>query len=415
MLKQIFLLIIALSLFSCAEDTPGIIDPSPNDPEEPTLQDQGTEEDLQNAMIDFGFKTFLQIQNDDPSEENILISPLSIETALYMASNGAADETLTEMRDAMELGTFYPSGINATYENVIAEINADASDKTFMNSAQAAFYNPNLFDIDEDFKSNLEDFYSADVYDDRFNVEEINGWADEKTNGRIPKVLEQIKEDEFMFVMNALYFLGDWDKPFAAESTFDRNFNFVDGRRPTVKMMNNDSGFSHHIGDDLSAVDLLFADQKFAMTFIRPEKDLNSFLGDHDFNSMSDRYHDLITDQLGEERLDLYLPKFEIKYKRELSTDLKEMGMPRAFDMNTAQFQKVGNAGGNIYLSRVIHDTFLKIDEKGAEGAAVTTVGFGVESVPPTIVFDKPFLVVLRHIETGIPIFIGKISDPLAM
>ena len=413
MLKQVIFLIIALCIFSCAEDTPEESDPNTNNPEEPSLKDQGTEEDLQKAMIDFGFKTFLQIQNDDPSEENILISPFSIETALYMASNGAENETLTEMREAMELGTFYPSGVNATYENVIGEINMDASDKTFMKSAQAAFYNPNLFDIDEDFKSNLENFYSADVYGDRFNVEAINGWADEKTNGRIPKVLEQIKEDEFMFVMNALYFLGDWDKPFAPESTNDRNFNFVDGIRPTVKMMNNDSGFPYHIGDDLSAVDLLFADQKFAMTFIRPENDLNSFLGDHDFNSLSERYNTLIADQISESRLDLYLPKFEIKYKRELSTDLKEMGMPRAFDMSSAQFQKVGNAGGNIYLSRVIHDTFLKIDEKGAEGAAVTTVGFGVESVSPTIVFDKPFLVVLRHIETGIPIFIGKISDPL--
>jgi len=414
MLKQVIFLIIALCIFSCAEDTPEENDPNTNNPEEPSLKDQGNEEDLQKAMIDFGFKTFLQIQNDDPSEENILISPLSIETALYMASNGAENETLTEMREAMELGNLYPSGVNATYENVIGEINMDASDKTFMKSAQAAFYNPNLFDIDEDFKSNLENFYSADVYGDRFNVEAINGWADERTNGRIPKVLEQIKEDEFMFVMNALYFLGDWDKPFAPEYTNDRNFNFVDGRRPTVKMMNTDSGFAHHIGDDLSAVDLMFADQKFAMTFIRPEKDLNSFLGDHDFNSLSERYNALIADQISESRLDLYLPKFEIKYKRELSTDLKEMGMPRVFDMSSAQFQKVGNAGGNIYLSRVIHDTFLKIDEKGAEGAAVTTVGFGVESVPPTIVFDKPFLVVLRHIETGIPIFIGKISDPLS-
>jgi len=65
-------------------------------------------------------------------------------------------------------------------------------------------------------------------------------------------------------------------------------------------------------------------------------------------------------------------------------------------------------------LTRVIHDTFLKIDEKGAEGAAVTTVGFGVESITQTIIFDRPFLIVLRHVESGVPIFIGKISDPNA-
>jgi len=150
------------------------------------------------------------------------------------------------------------------------------------------------------------------------------------------------------------------------------------------------------------------------MTFIQPKNSVAEFLDENTYHEISERYTKLVSDQLQESRLLLKLPKFEVKYKRELSTDLKAMGMPRAFDMNNAQFQKVGNAGGNIYLTRVIHDTFLKIDEKGAEGAAVTTVGFGVESVPPTIIFDRPFLLVLRHVETGIPIFIGKISDPLS-
>lgn len=413
MFRIIVALILGIGLISCSDENTPIVDPAIPGSTEPPIEEQGNQEDLQEDMINLGFKTFLQINSDSEDDENILISPLSIETALYMAANGAEEETLSEIRTALEMGDFYPNGINENYQQLIAAINADGSDKTFLTSAQAAFYNPSLFDIDETFQSNLENFYDAEVHDDKFNLESINGWANEKTNGRIPKVLDNIREDEFMFVMNALYFLGDWDVPFAEESTRDANFNFIDGRRPTVRMMNNDTSLPHYIGNDLSAVDLLFADEKFSMTFIRPDADINTFLAGHDFNSFAARYNELVNDQIQSERLDLFLPKFEIKYKRELSTDLKEMGMPRAFDMSSAQFKKVGMAGGNIYLSRVIHDTFLKIDEKGAEGAAVTTVGFGVESVPPTITFDKPFLVVIRHIESGIPIFIGKISDPL--
>lgn len=413
MVRILISLFICLTIISCSDEDPNPNNPITTDPEEPSISDQGTIEDLQQDMIDLGFKTFLQIHGDTPEDENILISPLSIETALYMAANGAEKETLTEIRTALEMGDFYPSGVNEQYKKTIALISDDASDKTYLRSAQAAFYNPNLFDMDEGFRSALQDSYDADVFDDKFNLEAINGWADEKTNGRIPKVLDKIKEEEFMFLMNALYFLGDWEKPFPEESTYDNKFDFADGRRPTVPMMSQDASLHHYIGDDLSAADLQFKDRKFAMTFILPTDNVNTYLSDNSFEAIATRYKELVDDELSESRLQLYLPKFELKYKRELSKDLKAMGMVRAFDENDAQFGKVGNAGGNIFLTRVIHDTFLKIDEKGAEGAAVTTVGFGVESVPPTITFDRPFLLVLRHIETGVPIFIGKVNDPL--
>ena len=253
---------LVILFIACSDNISDPPNPVVTDPEEPSIDEQGSLQDLQDDMLNLGFKTFFQINSDTPEDENILISPLSIETALYMAANGAEAETLDEIRAALEMGSFYPTGVNEKYKALIETINADASDKTYLNSAQAAFYNPGLFDIDETFKSNLENFYDADVYDDKFNLEAINGWANEKTNGRIPKVLDKIKEEEFMFVMNALYFLGDWEKPFAEESTIDGNFNFVNNQRPTVRMMNQDSGLPHYIGVDLKAVDLKFVESK---------------------------------------------------------------------------------------------------------------------------------------------------------
>jgi len=411
MKRLIAFFLVGIFFIACDEN---LTDPkNPIKDEEPSIAEQGDETDLYQSMMDFGFKTFMQLNSVDESD-NILISPLSIETALYMTANGAQDETLTEIRETLDLGDFYPSGINILFQDLIDKMTNDGTDNTFLNLSQAAFYNPDLFSIDSEFKENLEKYYSAEVYDDKFDIESINGWANENTEGRIPKVLQEIKDEEFMFLMNALYFLGDWEKPFAAESTRDHKFDFIDGRRPTVPMMNQDANLSHYIDDDLKAVDLAFAGGKFAMTFIQTPSSLNDYLDEITYKEISERYTKLVTEQMQEGRLLIYLPKFEIKYKRELSDDLKAMGMKRAFEESNAQFGKVGNAGGNIYLTRVIHDTFLKIDEKGAEGAAVTTVGFGVESVPPTITFDRPFLIVLRHVETGVPIFIGKIADPLS-
>jgi len=230
-----------ITLFiACDDNIIDPVDPIISDNEEPALDEQGTDQDLYDSMIDLGFKTFLQVNGSDDSE-NIIISPLSIETALYMASNGAQDETLSEIRDALDLGDFYPSGINEIFHNLMDQLSEDNTDKTLLNLSQAAFYNPNLFDIDSEFKNSLEQYYAADVFDDKFDLESINGWANEKTEGRIPKVLNEIKQEEFMFLMNALYFIGDWDKPFAAESTRDANFQFLDGRRPTVPMMDQDA------------------------------------------------------------------------------------------------------------------------------------------------------------------------------
>lgn len=413
MYKLILLLLSGYLIIGCGDELMDPNDPIDQEINEPPLSDQGVSEDLYNDMIGLGFKTFMQINNDTEPDENILISPLSLETALYMAANGAEDETLQEIRSTLEFGDFYPSGINVLFKDLLAKIKADVTEKSTLNLSQAAFYNPNLFVINEDFKSNLEEFYTADVFDNKFDLESINGWANEKTEGRIPKVLDEIKDVEFMFLMNAMYFLGDWDSPFPIESTREASFQFYDGRRPTVPMMNHDGTFNYYIGDDIKAVDLKFVDHKFAMTFIQTPKAVDEYLGVNSYKELSETYTSLIRDQFKQSRLLLSIPKFQLTYKRELSDDLKAMGMVRAFDDGQAQFEKVGNAAGNIYLTRVIHDTFLKIDEKGAEGAAVTTVGFGAESIPPAIIFDEPFLFVLRHVETGIPIFIGKLMDPL--
>ena len=409
-MKDLILFFVLAVLVACSTNDPEPV--LPVGPEEPKIEEQGSKEDLQQAMIDFGFKSFLKINEETASDENILISPLSIESALFMTSNGAVDETLDEIRAGLELGDFYPSGINQFYHEIMDEIKEDASDKTFLNSSQAVFWNKGMIEVFDAFKSNLETSYDAELYPDDFTLEAINGWANEKTEGRIPKVLDKINADEVMFIMNALYFLGDWDKPFDANATYNKTFNLEGGQDKEVPMMNNDFSFLHFDGDDMKAVDLLFADQKFAMSFIQTNDGINEFLNNNSFKELSSTYDKLVNDQMYEGRILLALPKFELKFKRNISNDLKSLGIERAFQEANAQFGNLGQAGGNIFLTRVIHDTFLKIDEKGAEGAAVTTVGVGVESVPQPIVFDNPFLVVIRHIDSGIPIFIGKIMDP---
>ena len=172
--------------------------------------------ELESAMLDFGFKAFYQINQTSEETENILISPLSIETALYMTNNGALNETQREITKTLELEDSHPDLVNLQYQSLSSQIREDATDETFLNQSQAVFWS-DLMHVDSEFRSKLENFYDADFRVDQFDLESINGWAEEKTEGRIPKVLEEIQEDEVMFLLNALYFLGDWDVPFAPE------------------------------------------------------------------------------------------------------------------------------------------------------------------------------------------------------
>ena len=178
-----------------------------------------------------------------------------------------------------------------------------------------------------------------------------------------------------------------------------------------VPTMFQDNAFRFYQGDDLSIVESDLVDTSYTMWFMLPPEELSveQWLAeksmDWDLSAFSDK--------LTYGRIFLEVPKFEVNYKINLNEVLKSMGMDIAFNESLADFSNIGDAGGNIFISRVEHKTFLKVDEKGVEGAAVTSVGFGVTSVPPTIRFDRPFLVLLMHKPTQTLIFMGKIEHPL--
>ena len=177
-------------------------------------------------------------------------------------------------------------------------------------------------------------------------------------------------------------------------------------------MMFSDDYRRFYQGQKFSAIDLKFTDDEYSMTFILPENDSNvyDFVNGYSEKEFYEFYIDLYANKLQEGRIMIRIPKFEIEAHKNMKDILEKMGMETAFD--DADLSNMGTFPGHTYISRVLHDTFLKIDEKGAEGAAVTTVGIGVESLPPQIEFSRPFLFVIRHVETNTPIFIGKLGDP---
>ncbi len=170
--------------------------------------------------------------------------------------------------------------------------------------------------------------------------------------------------------------------------------------------MFSDDNRPYYANDELSAIDMDIRGDEFAMTLILPKEDSKSYLLDK-VSADLPAWSTSIVDGMSETRIETRLPKFEVKTKETLNSILQSLGMVDAFT-GSADLGKLGiSSQGKLFISKVLHDAYIKIDEKGVEGAAVTTVGVAVTSLPPLMNLNRPFIYVIRHKESGIPLFIG--------
>jgi len=374
---------------------------------------EGDAEDFEKMVIQHGLSTFQEVIADET--ENVLISPLSLQTALYMTMNGTCGTTLEEFRTALKSDEFYPDALNTQYKNLVESLEPKNS-KTKLGLANSVFYYDKMVEVHEAYEDVIKENYDADFYEEDFTknsaVDRINDWAKDKTEGRIEKVLDNINDDEALFLLNALYFKSDWANGFEPSYTTQKLFTGEGENLKMVDMMVSDDLRSNYRGTDFNAVDLKFTDDEYSMTFVLPSADSSpdKFVNGFTEEGFYEFYLDLYATKLQESRVQVSIPKFEIEAHKNMNETLMEMGLKEAF--TNADLCNMGDFVGQTYISRVLHDTYLKIDEKGAEGAAVTTVGVGVESLPPSITFDRPFFFIIRHVATNTPIFIGKYGDP---
>jgi len=407
MKNLISLYLLLLLAISCGSDEEPNLNPDP-DPES-----IGDATDFQKMVTSHALSTFQEMIAED--EDNILLSPLSLQSTLYMVMNGSANSTLEEFRTALKSEVFYPSGMNPHYQDLMDRL-TPKNGTTALGSANAIFYDDTSVDLYESYEKIITNIFAGELnatdFSDPATLDRINDWAKDKTEGRIDKVLDEINSDEVIFLMNALYFKADWEKGFEEEITRKQQFVTAGGQSKEVDMMMSDDYRRIYRGEDYSAVDLKLTDDEYAMTFILPKEGqspaefVNGF-GEKEFYEF---YLDLYANKLEEGRIMVNLPKFELKAKKKMNDILNRMGLTEVFQ--NADFSRMGEFQAPTYLSRVLHDAYLKIDEKGVEGAAVTTAGVAVTSLPPSIDFNRPFIFVIRHVETNTPIFMGKVGDP---
>lgn len=400
-LLNFFLLSVLITFFSCTRSEK---DPVIN---ENTVKIDSIRQ-LADANQTFGWNLLKQELLRLP-DNNVVISPLSVQIALYMAINGAEGYTENEMLEVLLCKSCDIKSINEQTK-LLVQLLIKKSGHPTLELANGFFYDDQRLTLSPSFKNDLVDydcvFEKTNFTDETQALNLINNWVKEKTKGKIDKILDDIKVEDIAFLINALYFKADWSAGFSEELTRADDFYTSKGEKKKTAFLEDDRSVPFYLDTNIKVVDLPFKDSTYSLTLIRQESG-NEILH-------PDIYHELIK-KVNYNRAIITFPKIRVTYDNDIIQSLKALGMTTAFNPNAADFTALGVASNNVFINQLKHKVVVDIDEKGAEGAAVTSTVFGTTEMPPTpyLKFDKPFYIVLRHIQSNTIIFLGKINDPL--
>ena len=264
-LNIVVMTIFVFALFACSDSS---TDPSNNLPR--SLQK--AEEDVLASSQKFGLNIYKRIAEDQP-DSNVFISPLSISTALSMALNGAVGETYNEMHQTLEMNDLTLNDVNAASKSLV-DMLTTVDPKVVFTIANSVWYRQDLT-FQQNFMQAMTDYYNAKIegmnFADPATVDVINGWVYENTNHMIEEVITEIDPAVVMFLINALYFNGTWQKEFNAEGTINDYFYLQNGSQVDCKMMLQDENYKYFETDDFQAVDLPYGDGHYSMSVFLPK------------------------------------------------------------------------------------------------------------------------------------------------
>ena len=343
--------------------------------------------------------------------DNLFLSPLSASMALGMTMNGAAGETWNQMRDVLGFGSLTEEEINASYGSLIELlVGLDPAVETAIGNS---VWTRLGFPVHADFLDSVRDAFDAEVaeldFADPAASVRINEWVRAATQGRIEDIVPaMIPDNVVMYLINAIYFKGSWTFQFDASDTRTEPFHLDDGSTRTVPLMTLRRELQYQENSRFQAVDLPYGGRAFSMTVLLPQQGVSV---DSLAATLDPEAWEGIVDSFRETDLLLFLPRFRLPYERTLNDDLAALGMVDAFD-HRADLSRLSPVDG-LWISEVKQKAWVDVNEEGTEAAAATVVTI-VESAPPTVRADRPFLFFIRERLSGTILFAGKLAGPPA-
>lgn len=379
------------------------------------------EADLQ-TLVDGNNAFALELYQSLRSENgNLILSPFSISLALAMTYSGARGETEAQMAEVLNFSgqeqthTAFNALDLALEENPLT---LDKEQEPMQLNIANSVWAEQTFSFLPDFLDTLSVNYGAGMHLLDFinspepSRKEINNWVSDKTEEKINDLLPEgsINSETKMVLVNAIYFKADWLDAFDTNDTYDRDFNLLDGSTVSVPMMGQRMFIPYAVQDGYAIAELPYAGESAAMTLIVPDEgrfeEIESQLS---YGMMQEALADITPTDVA-----VAMPKFKYESAFLLSDALSALGMPLAFDEDQADFSGMTNEQ-DLFIADVIHKAFVAVDEEGTEAAAATAVimeGATAMMTENTLYIDRPFIYLIRDIETRQILFIGRVLNP---
>ncbi len=331
-------------------------------------------------ITDFGLNVLKKSMVDG---ENIIVSPLSIVSAMGMTASGADGNTLAEMESTFGLKV---GELNNYFHNYYTKSHIG------MNVANGIWFKDSKdLKMNKDYLKVLKNDYSCSAYKAPFDdttKDDINGWVKEKTEGMIPKLIDEISKDTYVYLINAVAFDRKWDEP--SDVVVDGVFKNSKGEKKNVKYIYSVEG-SFINGENAQGIIKPYRDNKYEFVAILP----NEGVSIKDFvSSLSGEKLDKLIKGATPKGVETRMPKFKYEYSKELNKVLKDMGIKEAFKRESADFSKMQEGKSDLFISKVLHKTFIDFNESGTRAAAATKVEMKKSEAMVTkekVYFNRPF------------------------
>jgi serpin B len=366
----------------------------------------------------FAFDLYQSLRSENG---NLAYSPFSISLALAMTSAGARGETEAQMTQAMHFlpqAQLHPA-FNALDQALEATpTSSDKNQEPLQLNVANAVWTEQTLPLQSDFLDTLALHYGAGIHQSDFinqpNAvkDEINSWVSDETQEKIQDLLSENAIGPFtrMVLVNAIYFKADWLNQFDSNSTADAPFHLLDGSQVQAPLMNKGMTLPYAAGDGWQMAELPYAGGTAAMDILVPDEgrfeEIEASLNAEAVSAM--------WSGLQPTSVAFALPKFKVESSFKLDDSLAALGMPNAFDPDLADFS--GITGHNdLFIGAVVHKAFVAVDEEGTEAAAATAVIMELSMAPMfdvTLTVDRPFLYIIRDLQSGQILFMGRVLNP---
>lgn len=419
-------LIIVIALFMVATVTAAAVlflYPYPYEPKQPPMANEtGSTQEGVREVVDANNQFALELYPELSKNEkgNIFYSPYSISSALAMVYEGARGNTAEEIKSVFHFPNY--EVLRPNFAAIYNDIN-EKSDAYELRAGNALWVQQD-YHLLEDYKTVTERYYGGKAANVDFVKETereksrqtINSFIEEQTNGKIKDLIPKGMLDSMtrLVLTNAIYFKGTWVWQFDPKDTREEDFKITPEKVVKVPMMYMEpepdkARFNYTDLEDLQILELPYKGEKISMLILLPKGNLSTST----IEPLTIEKLNEWKSKMKETKLDaIYLPKFEFDTKYFLNKDLKDLGMPTAFS-NNADFSGMSGKR-DLFISFVIHQAYVKVDEKGTEAAAATAVGMKLTAVMPGNIFraDHPFIFIIQQKDTGNILFLGRVVDP---